>query len=302
MSIHNKLEFPYTEPFIISECYPHIELSFFNKIFEYYKNETDEYGQKYSKFVDEIIDDDGKIIKSNCIDFSYDENAFLKYQLFKSGENSNEDQTTKMEFEIYGNKVLKKEIVSYNAPNDNGEYTRRNSYLKSVSEITKDEYLKIFIKNTNEIPFSYEDLSPNLLFSEADNEKIVKRYNEEHIQGNVEFIITSESYEINDYIDIFEKPSKIIINKTFQQFGSIYLLIIYEFYFYYDGINESENKKIHLGYKFHPKPHLTYIKNENQILIHSETTLNLNRFEKWILININDKSIENFYTRSLENF
>lgn len=297
MSTRNKFEFPLTEPINFSEYYPPIDLSFFHQNFAFYRNNVDEDGHCYSEYLDEIIDDTGKTIKSGGIDFFYDENNLLKYQSYNSSEIYKDEKVTKIDYEIYGNKVVMKIVENYVERDLSSDYAIEKKNLKSVSEISKDEYLQIF-DNSNKTLFCDEVLSPNLQFSDKDNYEIVNRYTKQFVHGDVEFIETTE-IKYNDYFMDIYGPIRVIENKIFQQFKDLYLLISYEFFYYKDEQIMIENKKIILGYDVY-KPFLNYIETEDQQLIYTKINSEFNKYEKWILVNKINNSLEDFYNHSYE--
>lgn len=297
MPIRNKFEFPLTEPINFSEYYPPLDLGFFHQNFEFYRNNVDDDGRYYSEYLDEIIDDNGKTIKNGGIDFFYDENNLLKSQSYNSSEINKDEKVTKIDYEIFGNKVVMKIVENYVQRDLSSDYAIEKNFLKSVSEISKDEYLQIF-DNSNKILFCDEVISPNLQFSDKDNSEIVNRYTKQFVHGDVEFIETTE-IKYNDYFMDIYGPIRVIENKIFQQFKDLYLLISYEFFYYKDEQIMIENKKIILGYDIY-KPFLNYIETEDQQLIYTKINSEFNKYEKWILVNKIDNSLEDFYIHSLE--
>jgi hypothetical protein len=297
MPTRNKFEFPLTEPINFSEYYPPVDLGFFHQTFEFYRSNVDDDGRYYSEYLDEIIDDNGKTIKKGGIDFFYDENNLLKSQSYNSSEIYKDEKVTKIDYEIYGNKVVMKIVENYVERDLSSDYVIEKNFLKSVCEISKDEYLQIF-DNSNKILFCDEVISPNLQFSDKENSEIVNRYTKHFVHGDVEFIETTE-IKYNDYFMDIYGPIRVIENKIFQQFKDLYLLISYEFFYYKDEQIMIENKKIILGYDVY-KPFLNYIETEDQQLIYTKINSEFNKYEKWILVNKIDNSLEDFYTHSLE--
>lgn len=297
MSTRNKFEFPLTEPINFSEYYPPIDLGFFHQTFDFYRNYVDDDGCYYSEYLDDIIDDNGKTIKSRGINFFYDENNLLKRQSYNSSENYKDEKVTEIDYEIYGNKVVMKIVENYVERDLSSDYAIEKNFLKSVSEISKDEYLQIF-DNSIKIQFCDEVISPNLQFSDKDNSEIVNRYTKQFVHGDVEFIETTE-IKYNDYLLDIYGPLKLVENKIFQQFQDLYLLISYEFLYYKDEQTMIENKKIILGYDSY-KPFLNYIETEDQQLIYTKLNSELNKYEKWILVNKINNSLEDFYIHSYE--